>query len=180
MGTNGTQIKTVKIDEQLLNLYLMEVRNQAQFLMIAAKDMDMWRQQGDMDRFWYSAQSFLVAAANLSKLLWGSSDEATTERKPLRDRLKVKDRSPLKPKGMRNIFEHFDENIQKWFNESTHKIFVDRNIAPAGRLGDFAIGDNLRNYDPERHILSYRGRKYNFIPVYSEAKRIYELTMSHM
>ncbi|NAL77767.1 hypothetical protein [Nitrososphaera sp. AFS] len=58
-----------------------------------------------LDRFWYSVQTFLAAVSNISKLLWpfapfGSelNSETSARRESLRGLLGIEDSSPLKPK----------------------------------------------------------------------------------
>jgi hypothetical protein len=50
----------------------MEVERQCRFAIIAAADLDAALAVLDRDHIWYSVQAFLVAAGNVSKLLWPS------------------------------------------------------------------------------------------------------------
>jgi hypothetical protein len=60
-------------------LFLGEIQRQATFGLIAYEGIKNSLQSmkpGDnyeLDRFWYSSQSFLVAAVNISKILWPSA-----------------------------------------------------------------------------------------------------------
>src|SRR5262245_31514648 len=67
------------------------------------------------DRLWYAVQGFLVAAGNISKLLWPSDKPIFPERGPeIRAGLRVEDDSQLKARTLRNHFEHFDERLERW------------------------------------------------------------------
>ena len=57
------------MDKQVLRIFQREVERQCQFALIAAQDLDSAYRATDMDRLWYSVQSFLVAVGNVSKLL---------------------------------------------------------------------------------------------------------------
>jgi len=64
---------------------------------------------------WFALQGVLVAAANISKLLWGSGGASAEDRTELRSRLGVSDGSPLQSPRLRNHFEHIDE----WISNGT-------------------------------------------------------------
>ena len=65
-------------------------------------------QTGAMDRIWCSVQAFLVAAGNISKLLWPPKPLLPERGAELRANLSVGDDSPLEPRTFRNHFEYFD------------------------------------------------------------------------
>jgi hypothetical protein len=67
---------------------------------------------------WSEIQSILVAAGNASKLLWGSSRGKEEERELLREAAGVADDSPLKSRKIRNAFEHIDERLEDWSEQS--------------------------------------------------------------
>jgi hypothetical protein len=47
---------------------------QSQFALMAMDDLKNALSSNDEDRLWYSVQAFLVAAGNISKLLWPKSN----------------------------------------------------------------------------------------------------------
>lgn len=51
---------------------------------------------------WFALQGLLVAAANISKMLWGSGGEKAQERVALRSHLAVQDGSVLESPSLRN------------------------------------------------------------------------------
>ena len=65
-------------------LFLGEIQRQCNFALIAYEEMKTWlnmMKQGDnkgLDHFWYSVQSFLVAVANISKIIWPSAPCGST------------------------------------------------------------------------------------------------------
>jgi hypothetical protein len=90
-------------------LLLGEIQRQCNFTIIAYEAMKTSVKKmrpGDnkeLDQFWYSVQSFLVAVANISKILWPSTScdsklplEVDAYRKTLRGLLSVDETSVLK------------------------------------------------------------------------------------
>jgi hypothetical protein len=81
---------------------------------------DWWeRRDVIQDRFWYSVQSLLMAAANVSKLLWPTYRRGENlipcRGEELRKSLAISDEhSPLSDRTLRNHFEHFDARLEHW------------------------------------------------------------------
>jgi hypothetical protein len=78
---------------------------------ILAEIAEMDRQEIVIDRMWFWLQSIIVAAANVSKLIWGEKGRAHQRRRPLIEALGVGSGSPFKSPDLRNSFEHFDERL---------------------------------------------------------------------
>jgi hypothetical protein len=61
-------------DDHVLGIFLVQVIRQADFALIAARDLASAAGVGggapDMQRVWYSVQAFLVCVGNVSKLIW--------------------------------------------------------------------------------------------------------------
>lgn len=121
------------------------------------------------ERLWYSVQAFLVAAGNISKLLWPSyrkGEERIPERgDELKASLAVEEDSPLAPRTFRNHFEHFDVRLEEWAVSSEHRTFVDANIVPTSLTSGYDPGDCLRNFDPYNFTLTFRGDSYHLPPI---------------
>lgn len=80
----------------------------------------------------------LVAAANISKLLWGTKAVIEKRRAGLRDKLGIDDTFSIKDRDLRNDFEHFDERVEKvlanaYFRRQDHRTTVDSQRWPEGR-----------------------------------------------
>jgi hypothetical protein len=76
--------------------------------------------------------------------------------------LSIDESSPLKQRKSRNNFEHYDFYIQDWHERSKDRVPIDSNLAavnyPAGKApGSVAY---MRNFDPERFVLTFRNRDY--------------------
>ena len=100
-------------------LLIGEIQRQCNFVLIAFEELkNLFRTTGrwdnqKSDQLWYSVQSFLVAVANISKILWPASShdskvpQAIDSREKIRQLLDLDDTSPLKLRKFRNYFEHY-------------------------------------------------------------------------
>jgi hypothetical protein len=134
-----------------------------------------------LDRFWYSIQTFLIAVSNISKLLWPSAPlgseitpETSNRREALRSFLGMEESSPLKPKKLRNYFEQYDSELEEWASRSTDRMIIDSNVgplqlSPGGTSAPIAY---MRNFDPVRFTLVFRDEEYQIKEI---AKAINEL-----
>jgi hypothetical protein len=125
-----------------------------------------------MDRIWAGAQAFLIAAANVSKLLWGVERDGPKGRPELRASLGVPEDSPLSPpRYMRDHFEHFDKRLQDW-GEEAQSNYVDLNIGPPEQFGAGDPAGVLRNYDPATETITFRDESYELRPIREELARL--------
>ncbi|WP_367330713.1 hypothetical protein [Sphingobacterium multivorum] len=76
-----------------------------------------------------SIQSILVAAGNVSKILWPSQKYKLRGQK-LRELLGVEDNNPLASRKFRNHFEHYDERVEEWFESNFQGVYVDLSMNP--------------------------------------------------
>jgi hypothetical protein len=133
--------------------------------------LEAFKQEKDAakDRFWYAVQAFLVAAGNISKLLWPNywkGEARLPERGPdLSASLNVDENSPLAPRTFRNHFEHFDVRLEEWAVSSNPRVLIDSNITP-GDIGPGAEpGDWLRNFNSTHFTVTFRGDRYDLLPI---------------
>ena len=168
------------MDDFKLDIFHGEIGTQCEFVLLASKaltqDLERTRplpkdsivDHGTMIWFWL--QAILVSAANISKLLWGS-EEADAPRADLRASLEVTDASPIRPKRVRNAFEHFDEFIEKMPNT----IYIGRNIGPPSSVVISAEVPNTRFgwFDPATGDVTFWDRTANLVEVINEIERIY-------
>lgn len=153
------------MDKRILRIFQREIERQCRFAIIAVQDLQKALQAPDMDRIWYSIQSFLVAAGNVSKLLWPSSAHIPDRATELKNSLGVDDSSPLAPRTFRNYFEHFDERLEDWATSSKQKNFVDSNVGPSGMISGIDPEDYLRNFDTTKNAVTFRGDEYDLRPM---------------
>jgi hypothetical protein len=153
------------MDKNVMRIFHREVERQCRFAIIAAQDLQISLQAVNMDRIWYSIQSFLIAAGNISKLLWPPKPQISNRAAELKQSLCVDDSSPLEPRTFRNHFEHFDERLEEWATSSQRRNLVDSNVGPTGMISGIDPDDYLRNFDPTKKTVTFRGDKYQLQPM---------------
>lgn len=145
------------MDKFVLGIFVDEVIHQCEFALISWENLQIyladlsrdWREVED--RVFWNVQSFLVAVANISKFLW-PIEEYKSRGEELRRVLQIPMDSPIKDKRFRNIFEHYDEKIEKWASTSKKKHISDMNISIEGFSAIPVLDPNdcLRNLDISR------------------------------
>jgi hypothetical protein len=176
------------MDAELMEVFRMQVREQCKYVAMAAREINValdeintaaeeinqggnrnaWRKYDrGMNRFWYSLQNLVIAAANVSKALWGSGGKLTEERRTLRQSMGVGDSSPLQATDLRNDFEHFDSRLDKWHKESASHQYLDHNIG-TGVMFDgssYAEIDCFRNFDGDTGEVRFWGTTFDLSSV---------------
>lgn len=166
------------MDSHELMVFKTELKSQCELASIAGTDIR--DATGDTHRLWFALQGLLGAAGNASKLLWGSGRNAAEQatiserRKPLRDFVDVGDDSPLKPRQVRNAFEHWDERIKDWLAAGDVKVYASRNVGPTNAI---MVGGmpprHFGNYDPDSGVLTFWEESVSVPELLEEMGRIY-------
>lgn len=170
------------MDEMLEKIFVMEIEKQCKFGLLCKKNMDEFLVNPiskDITEFWFYAQGFLISAANISKLLWGSDKPEDNrkrykERSPLREKLGINSDSALNDRRVRNCYEHFDEKIEHWIGKTKNRAFVDSNIGTENMIGNMKKKDHIRFYDLEKHILSFQAKEFHIEPVVEQMIKLRE------
>jgi hypothetical protein len=181
---------TNRMDGLYLDVFRYQIYRECKFAIMAVEDMKkslvvVRKAESEKDengfwnlpkrdegiwRFWYSAEAFLKAAGNLSKVFWPPQPRnsrklasITKERgQHLRRILGISEESPLKNRALRDHFEHYDERIDEWFEGGKGDV-IDSQLWErqhlAKRKGYF------RNFDPEEWVLFFVGDELEIRPV---------------
>jgi len=141
---------------------------------------DWWeRHDAVRDRFWHSVQSLLMAAANVSKLLWPvyrKGENLVPDREEeLRKSLDIGDKhSPLSDRTLRNHFEHYDARLEHWAATSEKRNLHDLGMTSFGSASTSADsaqagigdpGDQMRSFNADSNIILFRGEVYRLQPI---------------
>ena len=148
-----------------------EIVTQAKF---AEKAADQLTNTSDSVEVWGSIQSILVAAANVSKILWPVRKKNKARGKHLRDLLGVDTDNLLSDRTLRNHFEHYDERIEEWFENNNSVVYMDSKIDPFEPTPLSLQQFFHRNYNPTSKALSFRGESIDLAAVLSELANIRE------
>lgn len=135
--------------------------------------------------FWYSAQNSVIYAANISKMLWGSSQSENNDRIMFRKLLKINDASPIRKKQFRNQLEHIDESLQKFSklepNVIINKIILGNNpntIVINDKPFRPENGKTLRAYNYETTDFIFMGHTFNLKNVSDEIIKLEKIAKS--
>lgn len=168
------------MDDFHLRIFQAQLRDQCKFLVFSASALEDGFKNHDSDHVWCSVQNMLTAGANISKLLWGSKGKKAEQRRRLRDSVSVSDHSPLRNVNMRNNFEHMDERIDSWWEESKMHNHADRIIGGRQTIGGIHPRDTFRWLDPESGDLIFWGESFNLRSIISEAARLLPLLQQEL
>lgn len=139
-------------------IFISEIVLQSKIAQRAAERLQTTHDNYEKVEIWCSIQSILVAAANVSKILWPKKKhEMRGER--LRKILKVGNDNPLSDRKFRNHFEHYDERIEDWFSNHSSAVYTDLSMNPSLR-GAMATNDH-RGYNSFNNTLIFRGESLN-------------------
>lgn len=162
------------MDKFVLGIFVDEVTRQSEFALTSwehlHENLDDWSSdwlEEDYNRVFCHIQSFLVAVANISTILWPKQKKFRTRGEELRRRLQVPMNSPIRDRFFRNVFEHYDKEIEKWASSSKKKHISDMNISIEGfsAIPDLDPNDCMRNLDISRDrknlTLTFHGDSHN-------------------
>jgi len=132
-------------------VFLSDIVLQSKIAELAAKHLSAIKDNFDQIEVWSSIQSILVAAGNVSKILWPQEKKYAVRGKRLRELLKVDDNNILSDRSLRNHFEHYDDRIEKWFKEKSSAVYRDLVIDPFKPIWGDALVNQHRAYNPLKH-----------------------------
>jgi len=152
-------------------VFIGEIVLQSKIAELSAKRLSAIKDNFDQVEVWSSIQSILVAAGNVSKILWPQKEhEARGER--LRELLKVDDNNILSDRKFRNHFEHYDERIEDWFKKQSSAVYSDLAVDPFKSIWGNVPTNQHRAYDPLAQTLTFRGELFDLAAVLKELQEI--------
>lgn len=161
------------MDLFLIHIFQRQVVNQCDFLIFAAHDINAAMSSDETAKVFYGVQNLLNAGANISKMLWGQGGRKEEARKPLRESIGIANDSPLRQVTMRNHFEHMDERIDRWANESAGHNHIDLIIGSKNMfVMDTEDIDMFRWFNPETTDVFFWGDEFNLKALVDEATKI--------
>lgn len=111
----------------------------------------------DHIEIWSSIQSILIAAANISKILWPNK-KYNLRGARLRKMLNISDDNILRDRTFRNHFEHYDERIATWFEKQANGVYIDLAMNPDL---SFSAQNTNRGYNTIDEAVVFRGQKFD-------------------
>ncbi len=124
-------------------VFIGEIALQSKIAQRAAERLYATDNNFDHTEVWCSIQSILVAAGNVSKILWPNAKYKTRGER-LRKVLNVENSNIISSRKFRNHFEHYDERIDEWFKDNSSAVYA-----------DLGMNSSLRNRLPTRDHRGY-------------------------
>ncbi len=164
--------------------FFQEIVHQCLFVRMAVEDIISCRTADTkgLCREYYYIQILLSAVGAISKILWPierSMGKKLIELRrargnELRQALNVKDDSPLKNRELRDIFEHFDERMDEWFQKTERRGFSDRNIGSFERVLMPPPSERLRIFISQTWTVIYCDKEFRLSPAIRAVHSLYD------
>ena len=135
-------------------IFMSEIVLQSKIAQRSAKRLQATNETFDNIEVWCSIQSILIAAGNVSKILWPQKKYKSRGEK-LRKLLHVDNSNPLSNRKFRNHFEHYDERIEEWFKNQSSAVYRDKVMNPS--MSTFGNNNSHRGYNSINNTLVFRG-----------------------
>lgn len=152
-------------------IFVSEILLQSKIANRAAERLEDTKTSFDKVEVWCSIQSILVAAGNVSKILWPISKYKMRGQR-LRQLLNVENNSILSNRKFRNaFFEHYDERVEEWFENQFSGVYIDLAMNPSLREG--LGGNGHRGYNSFDNSLIFRGERLDLNEVLNTLSKIH-------
>ena len=160
------------MDDFLKRIYLQQVKQECEFCLAAVTKMNEILELQDQSKndFFREALDLVHHAAAVSRIFWppGCRDKKKKVRaqrrgQVLRDQLDIQSNHSIQKRKLRDHFEHFDERLDDWAENSRNKNIVGSLFGPRSAIGGDGIDDSdiIHHYDPATKIYSFRGEPFD-------------------
>jgi len=137
------------------SIFISEIVFQSNLAQRGAECLQAADENFDKIGIWSSIQSILIAAGNISKILWPKKEYKDRGEK-LRKLLEVDDNSILRNRKFRNQLEHYDDLIDELFNNHPTSSYIDLAMNPS--ISSFGTKYCHRGYNSFNNTLVIRGQ----------------------
>jgi len=153
-------------------IFIGEIVLQVKIARKSSERLEATKDNFDTIEVWCSIQSILVAAGNVSKILWPSIKKYKERGERLRKMLQVHDNNVLSNRKFRNIFfEHYDAKIEEWFSNHSGGLYSDLAMNPSYRGND---SNTHRGYNSFNDTLEFRGETLDLNSILDAMENIFE------
>jgi len=157
----------------LTEMAVREVSTQCTFALKAYENIN--HKAGSTDLVFSSVHSFLSHCHNIWLLLVNQKLSQDVQPRTIRDILGVNPSSPLKNTHLRNMLEHYDEELYKWISgltSSSRGFIADFNIGIKSAFGLPQGTIFVRHYDPTTEEFSILGDTLELHPMADAIRQI--------
>ncbi|KXI30857.1 hypothetical protein [Paraglaciecola hydrolytica] len=175
------------MDEFLAKIYLEQAKQECERCFHSIQIMNAITQKKLDDDFFQHALDLIHHAAAVSRIFWppGGKNKQSTKRahrrgQALRDMLQLQSGHAVQNRSLRDHFEHFDERLDDWAENSRNRNIVHRLFGPRSAIGGVAIQDSdiIHHFDPATKIFGFRGEHYNIQELATGIDDIYQKTIA--
>ena len=152
-------------------VFMGEIVLQSKIARRAAERLQVTNDNFDTIEVWCSIQSILIAAGNVSKILWPKQKSKSRGEK-LRKLLNVDESNLLSARKFRNHFEHYDERIEVWFKNQSSAVYRDLAMNPSMYNFGHRSTNTHRGYNSPINTLIFRGESLDLCAVLNALKEI--------
>ncbi|WP_313805641.1 hypothetical protein [Flavobacterium sp.] len=149
--------------------FVSEIVLQSKIAQRAGERLQTANDNLDNIEVWGSIQSILVAAGNVSKILWPTYNRHAKRGEKLRQILQIKDDNPISERRFRNHFEHYDSRIEEWYDGQGSYIDLAMNPDLLGKSHERID----RGYNSFNNTLIFRGELLDLDEVLNAIKEIH-------
>jgi hypothetical protein len=118
------------MEKYLKRLFVFELRHQCNLAITGYNEMSRSISKQTGDNVWSALESFLTAAAKISKIFWPLKSKTEYEKRgeELRTLFKIEKTVAFRNRCPRNYLEHFDERLEDWVLETKDHNVIDIGI----------------------------------------------------
>ncbi|MCS0129228.1 hypothetical protein NDJ14_23325 [Vibrio alginolyticus] len=158
------------MNSHLKSVYLRQIKEECEFCLAAVQQMNLILKEQSKGDFFREALDLVHHSAAISRILWppGCRDKAKKKRsqrrgQALRDELNIKNGHVIQNRTLRDHFEHFDERLDDWAENSKHKNIISTLFGPRNAVQGDSIDDTdiIHHYDPETKKYAFRGEEFD-------------------
>lgn len=158
------------MDYYLEKIYLEQAQQEFNACYAAIESFNLAIRENTNDDPFTHAMTFVHRAAAASRIFWPPKgiNKSSTERsqnrgKHLQNALTINKDHPIFSRTLRDHFEHFDERLDAWAEESKNRNIIHRLVGPRSAIGGDGIadGDIILHFDPDTKVFAFRGQKFN-------------------
>lgn len=173
------------MDDFLKRIYLQQVKQECEFCLAAVARMNEILKLEDESKndFFREALDLVHHGAAVSRMFWPPRcrDKKKTARaqqrgQVLRDQLKIPSNHSIQKRTLRDHFEHFDERLDDWAENSRNKNMINQLFGSRNAVGGNGIGDSdiIHHYDPVTKIYAFRGEPFDVQELVDGISDIYQ------
>jgi len=148
--------------------FLTEIIFQVKMAEHAANRLNENANHSDQMETWSYIQLILIAAGNVSKILWPGRKANKDRGIQLRRLLKIQDDNPIADRKFRDHFEHYDERLEKW--TENRRGYFDFVMNPS--MHTFGHQNISRGYEVDSNTLVFQGETLDLDAVVKALKEI--------